>query len=89
MQFILITLATGALTFLFSPLWQKLGEKQPSKLHIHHSILGLVLFIVGMIIGNMYLAPFGLGIYISHVLEEIYYCKTSFYKALFVLVTLD
>lgn len=91
MQFYLITVITFIITFLLNPLSKKASKKinpdRFTKVHIHHSVWGILLFIIGIIINNKATTAIGLGIYFGHVAEEIYFNKRSFVKALFILVT--
>ena len=87
MQFFLITIITLALTFSLNPLFKKVTRKYPSKLHIHHSVLGVLLLVIGLVIGNKDVAAIGLGIYLGHGVEEIYFNKRNVITAFFIFVT--
>lgn len=54
---------------------------------IHHSVLGLVLFTVGILFGDNIILFLGLLIYFIHVLEEMLMNKASLLKALKVFIT--
>ena len=54
---------------------------------VHHSVLGLVLFLAGFLIGNNVVLFFGLLIYFIHVLEEMVINKVNLLKALSVFIT--
>lgn len=54
---------------------------------IHHSVLGLVLFLAGFFIGNNIVLFLGLLIYFIHVLEEMIINKENLLKALSVFIT--
>jgi hypothetical protein len=90
MKFFLITLIAIVLTFLFGLVFRKTVEKRPfivRKYKIHHSILGILLFLVGIILRNTIILSIGLGIYLSHGFEEMYFNKTGLPRAFFVFVT--
>jgi hypothetical protein len=88
MQFFLITIITLVLTFSLNPIFKKISKKTPPlKFHIHHSVLGVLLLAIGIIIGNKDIAAIGLGIYLGHVVEEIYFNKRNVVRAFFIFVT--
>ena len=87
MQFFLITIVTLILTFSLNPLFRKANKNISPKIHVHHSVLGVLLLAVGLIIGNKVVAALGLGIYLGHSAEEIYFNKRNFVKAFFIFVT--
>ena len=88
MQFFLITIIALVLTFSLNPIFKKINKKAPSlKVHIHHSVLGLLLLAIGLIIGNKVVAAIGLGIYLGHGVEEIYFNKQNVVTAFFIFVT--
>lgn len=91
MQFFLITILTLTLTFSLNPISKKVSKKlnpdRFTKIHIHHSVWGVLLFIIGIVIGNKAVAAIGLGIYLGHVAEEIYFNKRNIIKAFFIFVT--
>lgn len=84
------------MTFLLNPVSKKVAGKFKAskfnyerlvKAHIHHSVWGILILIIGLIIGNMIVAGIGSGIYLGHVAEEIYFNKRNVIKAFFILVT--
>ena len=87
LQILLITFATVALTLLLHPVLEKLGEKQTYKFHIHHSVIGVFVLGLGILMGNKIVLGIGLGFYLGHVLEEIIFCKTNIIKSFFIFVT--
>jgi hypothetical protein len=87
MQILQVTLATTLVVMLLHPILEKLGEKQSFKYHFHHSILGVFIFILGIILGNSIVIGLGAGVYLGHVFEEIYFCKTNVFKAFLIFVT--
>jgi uncharacterized membrane protein required for colicin V production len=54
---------------------------------IHHSVLGVLLVILGFLFGIKLLLILGFVIYLVHVAEEIIINKANFFKALSVFVT--
>jgi len=58
---------------------------------IHHSCLGVALIILGSFVVlepvRVITMAIGTGIYLSHVGEEIYFIKTSFWRAPFIFIT--
>ena len=87
MQFFLITIVTLVLTFSLNPLFKKVTRKYPSKFHIHHSVLGVLLLATGIIVRHKVVAAIGLGIYLGHGAEEIYFNKRNVFAAFFIFVT--
>lgn len=87
MQIVVISLITVAAIMLLHPILEQLGKKQSFKYHFHHSILGILMLIVGLVLSNNIIIGVGLGIYLGHVLEEIYFCKTNVFKAFVIFVT--
>lgn len=91
MPFILITIVTFAVTFLLNPLSKKVAKrvrgKRHPRFHIHHSATGLLILVLGLAIHERIIAGLGLGIYLAHVAEEIYFNKKNVAKAFFILVT--
>jgi len=91
MQFFLITIITIALDFLThsqsKKLSNKIDDKKYIKVHIHHSVTGMLVLAVGIIIGNRAVMAIGVGIYVGHVLEEMYFNKRNFITALLIFVT--
>lgn len=86
-QFFLITIITLVLTFSLNPIFKKISKKRSFKLHIHHSVLGVLLLVIGLIVGNKVVTAIGLGIYLGHVVEEIYFNKRNVITAFFIFVT--
>jgi hypothetical protein len=90
MQIFLIII-TFIVTFLLNPISKKISKKinpdRFTKVHIHHSVWGLLLFVIGLIVRSKDVAGLGLGIYLGHVAEEMYFNKRSFISALFIFVT--
>lgn len=87
MEILMVTISTIIITFALTPLFQKIGTKRTSKLHIHHSVIGVALLVAGLVLNNSILASIGLGIYTAHGFEEIYYNKRRFPRAFLVFVT--
>jgi Na+/H+ antiporter NhaD/arsenite permease-like protein len=91
MRFLLITILTLIVAFLLNPISKKVSKRvnpdRFTKVHIHHSVWGVLLFVIGIIIGNDAVAALGLGIYLGHVAEEVYFNKRNVIKAFFILVT--
>ena len=91
MQFFLITIITLILDLLTHSLSKKISnkidDKRYIKVHIHHSVTGMLLLAIGLIISNEAVMAIGLGLYFGHVAEEMYFNKRSFIKALFIFVT--
>lgn len=91
MQFFLITIITLALTFSLNPISKKLSKQvnpdRFTKVHIHHSVWGVLLFVIGITARNDSVAALGLGIYLGHVVEEVYFNKRSVFAAFFIIVT--
>ncbi|OGG15879.1 hypothetical protein A3D78_02485 [Candidatus Gottesmanbacteria bacterium RIFCSPHIGHO2_02_FULL_39_14] len=57
---------------------------------IHHSVFGLILVIAGRLITDTFtniLTASGLGMYLSHVIEEMYLNKLNLLKAIFTFIT--
>jgi hypothetical protein len=91
MQFFLITIIAVVLDFLTHSqskrLSIKIDDKRYIKVHIHHSVTGMLLLAIGMIISNKAVMAIGVGLYLGHVMEEIYFNKRSLITALFIFVT--
>ena len=87
----MIMLITFALTFLLNPISKKLAGKinheKYLKYHIHHSVWGMLLFIIGLVAGNKYIAAIGLGVYLGHVAEEAYFNKRNIIRASLIFIT--
>jgi len=84
-------MSTIILIFSLNPLFKKVNskvnKKTTPKLHVHHSTLGMFLLAIGIILSNIYVVAIGLGIYLAHGIEEIYFNKTNPLKAFFVFVS--
>ena len=84
----MITTLTLIATFLLNPISKKAAKKindeKYLKVHIHHSVYGVILFILGAVSGNAVILSVGLGIYLAHGAEEMYFDKTSPAKAFFI-----
>jgi len=91
MKILLITIITLVLVFLLNPVSKKAGNRVKyekfTKFHIHHSVFGVILFIIGAVIGNAFILSVGLGLYLAHGVEEVYFNKKHSPKAFFVFVT--
>lgn len=91
MQFFLITIITivlDLLTHSFSKkLSGKIDDKRYIKVHIHHSVTGMLLLAIGIIIGNRAVMAIGVGLYVGHVIEEMYFNKRNLITALFIFVS--
>jgi len=90
MRIFLITIITLVITFLLNPIFRKINKKRPIKpagRHIHHSVAGMVLLAIGAIMGSKIVSSVGLGIYLGHVAEEIYFNKRNLFAAFLIFVT--
>jgi hypothetical protein len=91
MQFLLIMVITIVLDFLthsFSKqLSNKIDDKRYIRVHIHHSVWGVLVLVLGIIIGNQVVMAIGAGVYIGHVMEEMYFNKRNLVTAIFIFVT--
>ena len=89
MQIFSITLITAIATFLFFLWYNGFSGKSLiiSGWQIHHSVIGLFMFLVGLFLGHQTVLSIGLGLYVSHVAEEIYFKGENFGHALFIFVT--
>lgn len=91
MRFFLIMAISLILTFLLNPIFKKTGATVKAKrsldVHVHHSVFGLILLAIGIIIDSNAVIAVGLGIYLAHGLEEMYFNKRRFPKAFFIFVT--
>jgi len=91
MQFFLITIIALILDLLTHSLSKKISnkvdDKRYIKVHIHHSVTGMLLLAIGLIISNEAVMAIGLGLYLGHVTEEMYFNKRGFIKALSIFVT--
>lgn len=90
MQIFLITIITFIVTFVLNPISKKISKKvnpdRFTKVHIHHSVWGVLLLAIGIIIGSKVVAALGLGIYLGHVAEEMYFNKRGLITAIFIFV---
>ena len=60
------------------------------KYHIHHSFHALVIILAGRIFTDNFhniITAFGLGMYFSHVIEELVFEKNRLFKAFFTFIT--
>ncbi len=91
MQIFLIAIITFVVTFLLNPVSKKVSKQinpdRFTKVHIHHSTWGMLILIAGIIVRNDIAAAIGLGIYLGHVAEEIYFNKKNMIRAFFIFVT--
>ena len=92
-MFWLIVFLSGLITFItilafherLAYLVLKVGRYK-----IHHSVFGLILVIAGRIISDSFanmLTASGLGMYLSHIIEEMYLNKINFLKAIVTFIT--
>lgn len=97
LYYLLTTIISGIFIFTVNspsvqnkiPFLKKIRVK-PKGYIFHHSLFGIILFIVGFFIPSKYgifISSIGLGTYIAHIIEEVYYCKKRFLKAIFVFIT--
>jgi hypothetical protein len=93
-MFYIITLASALVTFLFVFLFFKhliYRRLVIGQYVIHHSCFGVLLVILGLFIvpesSRIIIMAVGTGIYLSHIVEEIYFIKTSIWLAPFVFIT--
>jgi hypothetical protein len=87
MQFFLITIVTLILIFSLNPLFRKANKKISPRIHVHHSVLGILLLAIGIIVRHKVVAAIGLGIFLGHGVEEIYFNKRNVFAAFFIFVT--
>lgn len=91
MKIFLITSIALIATFLFDLFFRKTVEKRPfivgHRYKIHHSVAGMLLFGAGLSAGNDWILSLGLGMYLAHGFEEMYFNHTRFPEAFFVFVT--
>ena len=91
LQIFIMTIVTLLIAFLMNPLSKKAARKiqheKYLRVHVHHSAYGVILFILGVVIGNVFLLSVGLGLYLAHGAEEIHFNKKRFPKAFFIFVT--
>ncbi|MBI2888677.1 MAG: hypothetical protein HYY10_02010 [Candidatus Liptonbacteria bacterium] len=89
MQVLSIIVTTAVATFLFF-LWYNGFSGRPLMIfgwQIHHSVTAVFSVLLGLFMGNSTILSIGLGMYISHVVEEIYFNGESFGKALSIFIT--
>jgi hypothetical protein len=89
---ILVTLITTVITFFIGYFFYEELHSHPAKLgnrQIHHSLVGISLIVFGLLINKKFgvISAVGLGIYLSHVIEEIYLNKVPPLKAILMFVT--
>jgi hypothetical protein len=91
MEIFLLTTITIAIAVLVNPISKKISHKVDDKrflkVHVHHSVTGLLLLIIGLVFMNKIIISLGLGMYLAHGFEEMCYNKKPFPKAFFILVT--
>jgi hypothetical protein len=91
MQTLLITIITLVITVLLNPISKKVSrkvdDKRYLKVHVHHSVTGLLLLVIGLAFMNKIVIGLGLGIYLAQGIEEMYFNKKPFPKAFFILIT--
>lgn len=91
MQIFLVTIITVVITVLSNPLSKKISrrvdDKRYLKVHVHHSVTGLLILAAGLAFTNKIAIGIGLGLYLAHGIEEMYYNKRRFPEAFFILIT--
>ncbi len=91
MEIFLLTALTIIVTVLVNPISKKVSkrvdDKRYLKVHVHHSVTGLVILAAGLAYANKITIALGLGLYLAHGLEEMYFNKQPFPKAFFILIT--
>jgi uncharacterized membrane protein len=91
MGIILLTTITIIVAVLINPISKKVSRKVDDKrylrVHVHHSVTGLFILAVGLAFANTIIVSLGLGMYLAHGLEEMYYNKKPFPVAFFILIT--
>ena len=89
MRILFIALITAAAVFLFF-LWYNRFSGKPLIVRgwqIHHSVTALVLFLFGLFLNSELVLAVGLGMYVSHVAEEMYFEGEPFGRALLIFIT--
>ena len=89
----LVVSISGITTFLLVLLFHKTIDKNPLVIKgykVHHSLFSALLVILGLVFTHQYvnfISDVGLGIYASHVIEEVYFNHVGLVKALTVFIT--
>lgn len=88
-------LTTVVVTFVWGIVSNHFNQKRSNPFlfrlkgfHIHHSFIGLLLFILGLLTLNITLLFIGLGIMVGHGFEEIYFGRRN-WRAFFYFITKD
>lgn len=95
MSFIIVSIISTVVTFIWGLSYSKLLSKKSKhtnfkNYHLHHSIVGVLLLLLGFFLIPFYgttTAAIGFGIFLSHGLEEIYINHENLPKAFFVFIT--
>jgi hypothetical protein len=91
MEIFSLTVITIIVEVFINPISKKVSkrvdDKRYLKVHVHHSVTGLVILAAGLAFTNKIIIALGLGLYIAHGFEEMYFNKKRFPKAFFILIT--
>ena len=95
MNFFIITIVSTVITFAWTFATQKHWKKKNKyanikKCHIHDSLFGVALILIGFFINPFYctfMCAIGFGIFLSHGFEEMYFNHEKTTKAFFIFVT--
>jgi len=58
-----------------------------SHYRIHHSVIGVLIIVIGYYYRNYIIIALGTGIYVSHVIEEMYFNHATLLHALTIFIT--
>lgn len=93
-MFYIISLSVAAIMFVFTLIFFKSLRKRrllAGQYIIHHSCWGIVLIILSLFLVpetiKLIVSAVGTGVYLSHIVEEVYFDKTSIWLAPFVFIT--
>ena len=89
---ILVILITTLVTFLIGYFFYDYLHLHPAKFgntQILHSLLGILLIVFGLYVNRTFgvISAIGLGIYLSHIIEEICLNKAPVLKAFLMFIT--
>ncbi|HEV2339635.1 MAG TPA: hypothetical protein VGT05_02580 [Patescibacteria group bacterium] len=95
MGFVFITILTAIVTFTWVLLTKKQWRKKSNhtnfrNYHIHHSVVGLLLIVIGFFFAPFYgtvISAVGFGLFVSHGVEELYFNHEKITKAFFIFIT--
>lgn len=98
LNWIITILATVSAIFLISLLFYKNSDRAKFRkitlikirgYKVHHSVFGLILALGGLLISTPFrysILEVGLGMYIGHIAEEMYFNKKTFLEAAVVFI---